>query len=252
MSLRFWIVAWVLSLSVGAPAFALSDADESTEEARRHVNDAKVAYTLGEFDKAIAAWKEAYRLKPLPAILFNLAQAYRLAGDYRESRFQYENYLRGLPNAPNRLEVERRIEQLSPLIAAERETKQAPEHVATEAHAPVAPPDERLPPDPDVEAAENKTVELPEDVFTDPSDGYQSSPRLAPWVVAAVAAACAVGSVVTYTVARSDWSNATSMERSRAQVDGYIQAGDTKRGVALGLGGVAAAAGIGSAVLFVF
>lgn len=254
MRLRIFMLALMLLLSTRAFA---SDADEATEEARRHVNDAKVAYTLGEFDRAIVSWKEAYRLKPLPAILFNLAQAYRMAGDYKESRFQYENYLRELPNAPNRLEVERRIEQLAPLIAAERDVNRvsAPKTETVRAQT----PEEQSPVEPSPKneppggmAAEDRAVELPEDAFSDVAPDSVKPLRLAPWVVAGLAAACAVGSAVTYAMARSDWSEATAVERPRGRVDAFIGAGDSKHGVALGLAGVAAAAGVGSAVLFVF
>lgn len=258
MDLRNWILTWTLSLSIAAPALATSDSDEATEEARRHVKEAKVAYTLGEFDKAIAAWKEAYRLKPLPVILFNLAQAYRMSGDYKESVFQYENYLRGLPNAPNRLEVEQRIEQLAPLIAVEQEAQQSPMPETADVSAPteatrppvsLAPVEKSEPPP---MTTTNEPVVLLEDAFVDLSARDGTSLEWAPWVISAVAAACAVGSAVTYALARGHWSEATSVERKREEVDALIGAGDTKHSVALGLGGAAAAVGVGAAVLFVF
>ena len=49
-------------------------------------------FRLREYDQAIARFKEAYRLEPAPLLLFNLAQAYRLAGDCRQAAWFYDRF----------------------------------------------------------------------------------------------------------------------------------------------------------------
>lgn len=249
--LRSVMLALGAALLVTLPARAADDPD--TARARQYVADAQLAYKLGEFEKSVVAWKDAYRLKPVPAILFNLAQALRMAGDYPQSRFQYENYLRDMPNAPNRLEVERQIEQLQRLIAEQATAEQELE-VDEEEQQSRQDAEDKTDDGTDTALAARATADADPllQQFPDPEPGVAFDPGLWRWVAAGTAAALAVGGVVTYGLARSDWSAATAQERSRAEVDALLDAGDTKRGVALGLGGAAAVAGAGAGVLFVF
>jgi hypothetical protein len=55
--------------------------------------------------------------KEEPALLFNIAQAYRLAGNVVKAKTLYERYLTVLPSAPNRSEVEAFIGELTQTIA---------------------------------------------------------------------------------------------------------------------------------------
>src|SRR5262245_16083155 len=81
-------------------------------DARRHFEEGSKAFALGEFPKAIEEYRAAYRLKPDPAILYNIAQAYRLNSELTQAVFFYRSYLRNMVNAPNRKEVEQRIAAL--------------------------------------------------------------------------------------------------------------------------------------------
>jgi hypothetical protein len=62
----------VLALLVGSPSFAAE-----TEEATKYFEAGKQAYDSGQYLPAAAAFAEAYRLAPHPALLFSLAQAHR-------------------------------------------------------------------------------------------------------------------------------------------------------------------------------
>jgi hypothetical protein len=68
-------------------------------------------YSLGEFDQAMASYSLAYRLKPLPAFLFNIAQCHRKLGHYKEAIAMYQNYLVGVPDASNKDVVESLIKE---------------------------------------------------------------------------------------------------------------------------------------------
>ncbi|MBV8761725.1 MAG: hypothetical protein JO257_30805 [Deltaproteobacteria bacterium] len=68
-------------------------------------------YSLGEFDQAMTSYSLAYRLKPLPAFLFNIAQCHRKLGHFRDAIAMYQNYLVGVPDAPNKDVVESLIKE---------------------------------------------------------------------------------------------------------------------------------------------
>ena len=88
-------------------------------------------YNLAEYEQAANAWKESYRISKRPLLLFNIGQAYRLAGDCKSAMTFYDNYQREEGNP--RPELEQAI----------AECKQQPQDGA----APPAPrPPEQAPP----------------------------------------------------------------------------------------------------------
>jgi tetratricopeptide (TPR) repeat protein len=126
MMRRVFVACALLWALDAAPALAApskspaakAQEERETELAREHVARAKTHFKLGEFEPAIQEFKEAYRLRSVPGLLFNIAQANRMLGRYPEAKRLYENYLRDLPDAANREEVLRQIQQLDELIAA--------------------------------------------------------------------------------------------------------------------------------------
>lgn len=82
------------------------------ETARNHLKRAKTNFALGEYAKAAKYWTYAYKIRPEPELLFNIAQAHRLAGERDKARMLYESYLREVPNATNRAEVEGFLSEL--------------------------------------------------------------------------------------------------------------------------------------------
>jgi tetratricopeptide (TPR) repeat protein len=69
----------------------------SRDEARQHFNAGRELQTAGKYDQAIAEYEDAYRLAPLPELLFNMAQAYRLKGDRKRAIELYERYVTAVP-----------------------------------------------------------------------------------------------------------------------------------------------------------
>src|ERR1700730_16790170 len=97
-------------------AGAARAADESSgkasanlEEARQHAAKAKVHYDLGEFEKAAEEYTQVYRLRPLPALLFNIAQSYRQAGQYEKAKQFYKAYLRENPDPQSSAAVKKAL-----------------------------------------------------------------------------------------------------------------------------------------------
>ncbi len=63
-------------------------------------------YNLGNWQEAIDLYKRAYEEVPIPDLLFNIGQAYRLWENCKQSVFFYKRYLANKPDASNRAEVE--------------------------------------------------------------------------------------------------------------------------------------------------
>jgi hypothetical protein len=108
---------------------------DDVEDARRHVRNGARAFELGELDEAIREYTAAYKLKDVPAILYNLAQAHRLANHPSEALHFYKMYLTKVPDAPNRVEVSAKIDALVTLVEQQRQAEVIPPPVA-----PAAPP----------------------------------------------------------------------------------------------------------------
>jgi hypothetical protein len=109
-----------LTLGPGAPAVRAEglsqppESDPREQRARELFKEGSQLYDQDDFDGAIVRFQEAYRLSSLPALLFNIAQAYRLKGPgHCASALQYyQRYLRDEPTASNRQEIEELIEEM--------------------------------------------------------------------------------------------------------------------------------------------
>lgn len=99
---------------------------EDKAAARAAYEEATKHYYLNELDKALEAYKRAYWNYEDPAFLFNIAQCYRAMGKKEDAVKMYRNYLRRVPTAPNKLEVERLVVTLESEMAQERTTRISP------------------------------------------------------------------------------------------------------------------------------
>lgn len=98
-------------------------------QAKAHYDKAQELYATGNYDEAIAEYQEAYRLKPHPNVLYNIAQAYERLLDYAQSVVWFERYLAEAPkDAVERPIVENRLRILRNLPARISVTT-IPEHV---------------------------------------------------------------------------------------------------------------------------
>jgi len=141
-------------LVVGAASARADEADdvrarELAESAQRH-------FDLGEYEEAIAEYREAYQLSPRPGLLYNLAQAFRLQGDCLTATRMYRNYLRLEPDSKMRALVEQHLATLAE-CAAQREAAGASAAIDEGSEGIEEPP----PPEPEIAPPPDAVVEPP-------------------------------------------------------------------------------------------
>ncbi|SRR6266700_4239060 len=86
------------------------------EEARAYFEQATTSFALGHYSEAADSFEKAFQAKPDSALLYNAAQAHRLAGNKERALTLYQNYLRLYPRAPKRAEAEARVAELRTAI----------------------------------------------------------------------------------------------------------------------------------------
>ena len=96
--------------------------DGPIERAKELFDQGSQHYNLGEFAAALESYKRAYRVKPLPAFQFNIAQCHRKLGQHKDAVLMYQSYLTGVPDADNRKVVEGLIAE-SKLALAEQQKR---------------------------------------------------------------------------------------------------------------------------------
>src|SRR5712675_592441 len=97
-------IAFLILLFASSPAVAQNPAvlKAAKDQVRALYERGTAEYRLGYFDKAAALYEEAYRVLPDPALLYNIGQAYRKAGQSDKALVGYRSFVRtapaGLPN----------------------------------------------------------------------------------------------------------------------------------------------------------
>ncbi len=83
--------------------------DDITPKARVFAERGRELHAQGNYAAAVDAFKEAYVISPAPALLFNLAQAYRLEGACEDARIMYRRYLASDPPPEGRAIAETQL-----------------------------------------------------------------------------------------------------------------------------------------------
>lgn len=107
--LRLVIAILLTALSaVSSNATAQSQPDEAKE----HYRKGTAAYNLGKYAEAAQEYELSYRATLDPALLFNAAQSYRLAGDRKKALTAYKSYLRSAPDGDKRDLAEAKVREI--------------------------------------------------------------------------------------------------------------------------------------------
>lgn len=99
---------------------------DDVKAAREHFERGTRLYDLGQYAGAAKEYEAAYEAKDDPALLFNCGQAYRGARNPEKAIVFFKSFLRKMPDAPNRAEVEARIAELQRVIEMQRHSNSQP------------------------------------------------------------------------------------------------------------------------------
>ena len=110
--MRAAIAAIVLAIVLVSPTARAED----KAAARSAYAEGTKYYDLNNFEAALKAFEKAYWNYEEPAFLFNIAQCYRQLDRKKDAVKFYRSYLRKVPDAPNRSDVEKLIASLDAAI----------------------------------------------------------------------------------------------------------------------------------------
>jgi tetratricopeptide (TPR) repeat protein len=115
---------------------------EAADAGSDYRQKATTAFALGKYAVAGENFEQAFELTPEPSLLYNAAQAYRLAGNKERALTLYENYQRVYGSKDKREEIETRIAELRRAIEHDKAVATRPPNgtePSTTAGAPSAP-----------------------------------------------------------------------------------------------------------------
>jgi hypothetical protein len=151
------------------------------------------SYNEADYPKAILYWRDAYdRDCTAHLLLMNLANAFERMGDRKAAVHALRIYLERVPDAPNRAQLEKRIENLDKQIAAEKQ-------------APVLAPTESAPVEPQQATLEPQQAKLEPQQDAGSAKGGKS---IAPWIVVGAGGAVTLVGALVYLGGSSKVSDA--------------------------------------------
>lgn len=115
-----------LTIATTVLAGGLRVAHAQPSEPERLYTSGQKAYDEKRYDDALAAWERSYSLSKLPALLFNIAQAYRLraqTGDCTKATETYKKFIELDAKSQFRAQADGFIAELAPCYAAENPSK---------------------------------------------------------------------------------------------------------------------------------
>jgi tetratricopeptide (TPR) repeat protein len=122
---RSWLwLAFVIV--VFSPSTVGAVEDDATSKARIHLRAGIANYDEGRYAEAANEMEQAYALRPLADLQYNLAQCYERLNRLEDAAKAYELYLAGRHNAPDEEQVKKRIDHLHERKKAQQEGRETP------------------------------------------------------------------------------------------------------------------------------
>jgi tetratricopeptide (TPR) repeat protein len=119
-----WLVTALILLL--APLAPVARAEDNKQVAKQAYLEGQRLFELGEYQKALDSFKRAYLAFDDPAFLFNLGQCYRMLDNKVDAVRSYKQFLRKVPDAPNRVAIEKIVADLEAAIEQDRLARSRP------------------------------------------------------------------------------------------------------------------------------
>jgi tetratricopeptide (TPR) repeat protein len=144
------------------------------DQAREYEDRATTAFALSRYAEAAELFEKAFETWHDPALLYNAAQAHRLAGDKERALLLYQNYMRLYGQREKRVEIEARIEELQQAIEHDKAVASSPPTKIDP--APLPPASDEAPPPARDEAPAAPPPPSPRPTATPPAPALVSHP----------------------------------------------------------------------------
>ena len=120
---RLSIAGLLLSLLL-APAALCAQTDEEKELAEKRYRVGAQLYDISQYAKALVEFNEAYRLYPLPDMLFNIARCHEVLGDLEQAIRAYKLFLEKKPDSPHASRVKARLRSLRERLVSKKDEEE--------------------------------------------------------------------------------------------------------------------------------
>lgn len=128
------------------------------EDARAAYDAGSSEYDLGHYKDALALFEKAFRLRHVPALLFNIAQCHRMLGELREAATVYRSFIAKETDAKRVGQAREILAQVEDAVARQSQAQYAPPVEASPQAGPLR--DALATPDPP-RVAETRAAESP-------------------------------------------------------------------------------------------
>lgn len=112
-----WALSALLLWVAGTATAQESEGDGLDVEARALYEAGLAAYNAGRYESALASFSRGHEASGRAAFLYNIGLTQERLFNLEEALAAYRGYLEGVPDAPNRALVERRIERIAERLA---------------------------------------------------------------------------------------------------------------------------------------
>jgi len=172
-----------------------SGAARAEDDAKAHYQKATAHFAVGEYHDAAIEYEEAFKLKQDPAILFNAAQSFRLAGENQKALLLYNNIVKLYPGTHYAKDSKERIQKLAESGTSPPAAPPAPEPSSLPPPVtPIAPPPAT--PAPVVVTPAAPPPSAPAAVISSPPPPTEDHPIYTRWWFWTAAGVVVVGAVV--------------------------------------------------------
>jgi len=203
-----WLVL-IATLMLGVTRGAVAAEDKTTNEARRLYSEATAAFGLGNYAEAAEKYEGSFKLHPDAALLYNAAQAYRMAGNQPRALQLYRNFVRLYGDNPRTEDARNHAAALEKAIATGKPAAVAPPPAGTTAPPAELAPTPTPPPGVSLDAPApqpGQQATLIEQPAAPSGNADEASPSLVrrPWFWVVVGAAVVGGTVAILVATRKD------------------------------------------------
>jgi len=190
-------MAMVLALARSAGA-----AEEKKTEARRLYDEATAAFGVGNYAEAAEKYEASFKMHPDAALLYNAAQAYRMAGNQQRALQLYRNVVRLYGDNPRTEDARNHAAALEKAIAEAAKPGVPPAPTPAEP----APSADLAPPPPGVSLSAPPPPGQSPTLLEQRTSADEAGPSLVqrPWFWVVVGAAVVGGTVAILVTTRKD------------------------------------------------